>query len=29
MELAPGFVIGVGADWTFGDLLSIDRNNDD
>jgi len=28
-ELAPSFVIGVGADWTFGDILNNDRNNHD
>jgi outer membrane immunogenic protein len=30
-ELAPSFVVGVGADWTFGDGISIDRghNGDD
>ena len=24
-----GFVVGLGADATFGDVLSVDRNNDD
>jgi outer membrane immunogenic protein len=28
-ELAPSFVIGVGADATFGDLLNNNRNNHD
>jgi outer membrane immunogenic protein len=26
-EVAPSFVVGVGADWTFGDGISIDRNH--
>jgi outer membrane immunogenic protein len=28
-ELAPSFVIGLGADGTFGDVLGVNRNNDD
>jgi outer membrane immunogenic protein len=28
-EVAPSFVVGVGADWTFGDVLGIDRNHHD
>ena len=28
-ELAPQFVVGVGADLTFGDVLGVDRNNHD
>src|SRR5262245_48763864 len=29
-ELAPSFVVGVGADWTFGDVLGdLNRNFDD
>jgi outer membrane immunogenic protein len=28
-ELAPSFVIGVGADWTFGDLINNNRNDHD
>jgi outer membrane immunogenic protein len=28
-EVAPSFVVGVGADWTFGDGISIDRNHED
>src|SRR6476619_4868813 len=28
-ELAPSFVVGVGADWTFGDLINNDRNGHD
>jgi outer membrane immunogenic protein len=28
-ELAPSFVIGVGADWTFGDLLNNDNHHND
>jgi outer membrane immunogenic protein len=28
-EIAPSFVIGVGADWTFGDLLNNDSNHND
>jgi outer membrane immunogenic protein len=29
-EVAPQFVVGVGADWTFGDVLGdLERNNND
>jgi outer membrane immunogenic protein len=28
-EVAPSFVVGVGADWTFGDGISIDRSHND
>jgi outer membrane immunogenic protein len=28
-EIAPSFVVGVGADWTFGDGIDIERNDHD
>jgi outer membrane immunogenic protein len=28
-EVAPSFVVGVGADWTFGDGIDIERNHHD
>jgi outer membrane immunogenic protein len=28
-EVAPSFVVGIGADWTFGDGIEIERNHHD